>query len=87
MLIKVLDCLNKKGNFSARIISKELNIPELIVEDLKDKLIKMECIRKVNCDQSLCEKCTCGCSSTKLNDKVDWEITDKGYKILNKNRG
>ena len=87
MVFKVLDFLNKEGNFSTKTISRELNIPEIIVEDIKENLIKMECIKKIECNKSLCEKCSCGCNSAKLNDKIDWEITDKGKKILNKSRG
>lgn len=84
MLNKVLEFINKEGNFSSRVIARELNIQESMVDDLKNKLINMGYISKVSCDMSACEKCSCGCSSKKLNDKVDWEITKKGYNLLNK---
>lgn len=84
MLYKVLEFLHKEGNFSTKAISKELSIPELIIDDLKSRLISMGYIKKITCDRTMCEKCTCGCSTKKLNDKIDWEITEKGIKLLNK---
>lgn len=84
MLNKVLELINKEGNFSSRFIARELNLQEAVVDDLKDKLINMGYITKISCDMSACEKCSCGCSSNKLNDKIDYEITKKGYDLLTK---
>lgn len=84
MLNKVLEVINKEGNFSSRFIARELNLQEAVVDDLKNKLINMGYIIKISCDMSACEKCSCGCSSSKLNDKVDYEITKKGYNLLTK---
>ncbi|MGG7179333.1 FeoC-like transcriptional regulator [Clostridium paraputrificum] len=84
MLINILDCLNKEGNFSTNFISNELNIPSSLVEDLKNRLINMGYISKVSCDTTMCEGCSCGCNSIKLNDKTDWNITEKGHEVLKK---
>ncbi|NEU06376.1 FeoC-like transcriptional regulator [Clostridium senegalense] len=84
MLYKVLNFLHKEGNFSTKAISKSLKLPEPIIDDLKEKLINMGYIKKVICDVSMCEKCSCGCNSKKLNDKADWEITEKGINLLKK---
>ncbi|MDS0526615.1 FeoC-like transcriptional regulator [Clostridium sp. SHJSY1] len=86
MLNKVLEIINKESNFSSRFIARQLNLQETMVDDLKNKLISMGYIAKISCDMSACEKCSCGCSSKKLNDKVDYEITKKGYNLLNKIR-
>ncbi|MBD7912966.1 MULTISPECIES: FeoC-like transcriptional regulator [Clostridium] len=84
MLNKVLEFINREGNFSSRVIAREFNLQESMVDDFKNKLINMGYIAKISCDMSACEKCSCGCSTKKLNDKVDWEITKKGYELLNK---
>lgn len=84
MLINVLRCLYENGNFSTSFISKKLNIPEAMVDDVKNKLISMGYITKVSCDTTMCEKCSCGCGTIKLNEKTDWDITKKGHEILSK---
>lgn len=84
MLYKILKYLNEEGNFSTRSISKSLNIPEPMIDDLKEKLVGMGYIKKFSCDTSMCASCSCGCASKKLNDKTDWEITEKGTNLLKK---
>ena len=84
MLLRILSLLHEKGNFSTNFISKELGLPTALVEDIKNKLISSGYIRQASCDTSMCEKCSCGCSTKMLNDKIEWEITDKGYKVLKK---
>ena len=54
---------------------------------MKNKLISSGYIEKDSCDTSMCEKCSCGCNTKMLNDKIEWKITEKGHKVLKKMEG
>ena len=86
MIFKILTYVNNGGSFSTSSISKELCISESIVDMYKEQLIKQGYIKKKEeCSSEMCSKCSCGCSSKSLNRIIQWEITEKGVNLLNKN--
>lgn len=88
MLNKVIEFISEKGDFSTISISRNLGISEPMVEEMKDRLISMGCIEKVEdngCSKEACSKCSCGCEKTiKLDRMVNWKITEKGNKLISK---
>ena len=84
MIKEILNDLKKNGDFSSKAISRNLNIPKEIVDDMKDKLIKMGYLEKKECNESMCKGCSCGCSNRELNKSLEWIITEKGEKIINR---
>ena len=87
MLLRILSLIQEKGNFSTNFISKELGLPAALVDDMKNKLISSGYIEKDSCDTSMCEKCSCGCNTKMLNDKIEWKITEMGHKVWKKMEG
>lgn len=83
MLNNVLTFIAKEGDFSTSSIAKKLKISETMVEDIKEQLKRMGYIEKIECDTEICEKCSCGCGKIrKLNKTTNWNITEKGKKII-----
>ena len=86
MIFKILTYVNNGGSFSTSSISKELGINEFMVDKYKEQLIKQGYIKKKEeCSSEACSRCSCGCSSKSLNAIIQWEITEKGINLLNKN--
>lgn len=84
MIIDILKYLNDGGTFSISAIAKNLNISDDMAKEYREKLIKFNYIRKVNsCSSEMCSKCACGCSSKTLSNLETWEITEKGFKVIN----
>lgn len=85
MLAKVLKIYFEYGNFSSRFVADKLGISEIIVDEYKKQLIRMGYLKKQDeCSLEACKTCSCGCVGKKLNPIVNWNITDKGYKIIEK---
>lgn len=85
MLNKLLKFISESGDFSTISIAKKLNISEPMVEDMKDRLVKMGYVEKVQCSTEACEKCSCGCGrSRRINRTFNWKISQKGEKLLDK---
>lgn len=83
MLLKVLNFIYNNKIFSSKVIGKELGLSSEMVESLKKKLEELELIKKKeSCEKGNCNKCTCGCSNTSLNNTVNWIITEKGLRFL-----
>ncbi|WP_288478119.1 FeoC-like transcriptional regulator [uncultured Clostridium sp.] len=86
MIKKILNELKKNGDFSSKTISRNLDIPKEMVDDMKDRLIKMGYLEKKECNENMCKGCSCGCSSRELNKSSEWIITEKGEKIINRGK-
>ena len=90
MLTEVLSVYFNDGIFSSRYVSEKLGITKEIAEEYKMQLIRMGYIQKQEeCTMESCKSCSCGCSGKKLNGVINWDITEKGYKVINniKKRG
>lgn len=88
MLKAILKIMKNSNEFSSSTIAKELNISETMVEIYKEQLEQKGYIRKISlsgCSQEHCSSCGCGCGSSKsLNSISGWEITEKGFLVLQK---
>ena len=86
MLKDILRYMQKYGEFETKVIAKNLNLNEMIVEQCKEELIKKGYIIKEDdsCVIEKCKSCTCDCSGKSLNEFSSWKFSEKAIKIINK---
>ncbi|OPF52605.1 hypothetical protein BH721_04935 [Clostridium baratii] len=83
MIKDIIRYIYENNDFSSKGIAEGLDVSEQIIEQYKEKLILNGYIKKDDgCTSTKCEKCSCGCSQKSLNPVVQWEITDKGFKLI-----
>lgn len=87
MILEILTIIYEKRTFSSKLIAEEMGISIELVEEFKKRIQAMNLIKmEEKCEKDSCNKCSCGCSSKNLNSMVTWEITEKGMKLLRKNK-
>lgn len=83
MLMKLLKIIADKGFYSKSGIAKELNIPEILLDDMVEQLLRMGYIEKVqnNTCSGGCAGChKTSCSSNQNSNVKFIKITEKGLK-------
>lgn len=90
MIVRLLKYLDAGNDFSDKAVQVNLKLSEFMAQHYKEQLIKGEYIKKVDgldCNMA-CASCPskCGAASTTDNQIIMWEITDKGFNVIEKNK-
>lgn len=90
MIVRLLNYLDEGNDFSDKAVQLNLGLSEFMAQEYKRQLISGNYIKKVdnlNCNTS-CGACKtpCGFAGTMDNQVIMWEITEKGFNVIEKNK-
>lgn len=87
MLKDVLNEINQLNSFSKSLISKNLNLPIEIIDDLVQQLIRMGYLDRIE-SPSYCERPCSSCPyarSCNIDLVKMYQVSQKGHDLLNNN--